>query len=213
MLRRRLAMAATSLATLALVAGIAPSTSSSAIAKERDEYGKLFLKDVSGDAAIIRYYEKKFDLKFKDGYILIYSLKCWPYGRCFVEGKIWDDIYDSYWKFILKVKPAYFKAPAWLYKEEDEHHYPWAAEAKYPYPPPYKPPRKDDCKLTLDIGKIKIIQYDYSYSYKKYPTLIFIDPYPQDLYVKDEYFKKRLCELAKPYEEEQPPEKPYVDVK
>lgn len=223
MLRRRLAMAVTSLATLALLTGIAPSTSSSAVAKEKDEYGKLFLKDVTGDAAIIRYYEKKFGLKFKDGYILIYNLKCWPYGRCFVEGKIWDDIYDSYWRFILKVKPAYFKAPAWLYKEEDYHPGPYAAEGGYPppypppdkppYPPPYPPP-KDDCKLSLDIGKIKIVQYDYSYKYKKYPTLIFIDPDPADLYVKDRYFKKQLCDLAKPsYGEEEPPEHPYVEVK
>lgn len=223
MLRRSLALAATSLATVAMVMGFASITSSPASAKERDEYGRLFLKDVTGDAAVIKYYDKKFGLNFKYGFIYIYNLKCWPYGRCFVEGNISGKIFEgAYWKFILEVKKADFKAPAWLYKEEDYRHGPYAADAGYPYPPPppphkppYPPPPKDDCKLSLDIGKIKIVQYDYSYKYKKYPTYIFIDPDPADLYVKDRYYKKQLCDLAKPsYGEEEPPhERPYVEAK
>lgn len=214
MLRRSLALAAASLATMALVIGIAPITSSSVVAKERDEYGRLFLKDVTGDAAIIKYYDKKFGLKFKDGFVYINNLKCWPYGRCFVEGKISGDIYDHYWKFILKVYPADFKAPAWLYKEDDDHYGPYAAASDYPYKPRPPRPPKDECKLSLDIGKIKLVQYDYSSKYKKYPTIIFIDPDPADLYVKDRYYKKQLCDLAKPsYGDEEPPKDPYVEVK
>jgi hypothetical protein len=215
-------LAATSLATVAMVMGFASITSSTASAKERDEYGRLFLKDVTGEAAIIKYYDKKFGLKFKDGFIYIYNLKCWPYGRCFVEGNISGKIYEgAYWKFILEVKKADFKAPAWLYKEEDYHHGPYAADGGYPPPPPPPPPHKppyppkDDCKLSLDIGKIKLVQYDYSYKYKKYPTYVFIDPDPADLYVTDRYYKKQLCDLAKPsYGDEEPPhEHPYVEAK
>ncbi len=229
MLRRSLALAATSLATMAMVMGITSISSSSAGAKERDDYGKLFLKNVTGDAAIIKYYDKKFGLKFKDGFVYIYNLKCWPYGRCFVEGNISGSIFDSYWKFVLYVKKADFKAPAWLYKEEDYHHGPYAADGGYPPypppppPPPHKPPYppyppyppKDDCKLSLDIGKIKLVQYDYGYKYKKYPTYIFIDPDPAELYVGDRYYKKQLCDLAKPsYGDEEPPHPgPYVEVK
>ena len=78
MLRRSLALAATSLATMAMVMGLTSITSSPAGAKEKDDYGRLFLKDVKGDAAIIKYYDKKFGLNFKDGFIYIYKLKCWP---------------------------------------------------------------------------------------------------------------------------------------
>ncbi len=98
---------------------------------------------------------------------------------------------DEYWRFVTFVYPTYFKAQAWLYKEDEYGSYKGAAAARYPYKPP------KDCDLEIDIGKIKVEQFDKKDYYKKLPTLIFIDPDRQKLYVSDDYYRQKLCKVAK----------------
>ena len=194
MLRRKSTSAAYGLAIAAFLAGVSSITSKAAIAGERDDYKKLVLYDVKGDATIIKffpYFLKREGLNFKYGTIYIDKLRCWFYGSCYVEGKITGKIFDDYWQFVTFVYPTYFKAQAWLYKEDDYGSYTGATAAKYPHKPP------KDCDLEIDIGKIKVEQFDRKDFYKKFPTLIFIDPDRQDLYVRDDYYRQKLCEVAK----------------
>jgi hypothetical protein len=202
MQRRVLASACSAVAVATLLASVSPVLSATAQADEmkRDDYKKLVLYDVKGDAKIVKKYGYIYKvedyLEFKNGVIYIKKLKCY-YGYCDIKGIISGSIFDKYYKLKAVLYYEDFKAKAILYKKDDYPDYPTTAS--------YVPPPKDDkCDLEIDIGVIKVVQYDKYDKYKKFPKIIFIDPDKQDLYVKDSYLKKYLCEQAKHYDYDTP---------
>jgi hypothetical protein len=205
MKRRLLVSTSSVLAISALFSGILAFASTAANADEKKPYDKkLVLYDVKGDAKIIKkygyIYKIEDDLLFKKGVIYVKKLKCY-YGYCDVKGTISGSIFDKYWRIKHVLYYEDFKAKAILYKKDDYPDYPTVATY---VPKPPKPPKEDKCELEIDIGVIKIVDYDKYDKYKKFPKIIFVDPDKQDLYVKDPYLKKYLCEQAKHYDYDTP---------
>jgi hypothetical protein len=196
---RLLVLASSAVAIAALLVGISPPASAAAAVDQKKSYDKkLVLYDVKGDAKIIKKYGHIYkvydDLEFKKGKIYIDKIKCY-YGYCDLKGNVSGYIYDHYYK-LAELSYEGFKAKAIIYKKEYYQDYQGAS-----YHP--KPP-EEKCDVEIDIGVIKIVDKEEYDRYGKQVKIIFVDPDRQELYVKDPYRNKYLCEQAKHYDYDTP---------